>query len=262
MGEAAIATSHFAGKGPALPLPVSQEGERRFMVGLSWGEHVEDNWDIKIPHLKDENGHYDLFYFFKLPFHLFRIITLSIIRLLMPDLYRRGVSDYDTRKRGIEDAGRYDLDLLCYVFDHKMDLKCVIGPADGNYTDASKKVYHSGDHQHGSAGSSDDEQAFVETRGLPDDYAHFFFVVETDGRYSLGETPNATVRLTCSRTNTDALKKPVVIDSGKDAHGYIFCHVFRDGAEGGSGWAYRDISEYEPFNADWVKVLKHLSLRG
>lgn len=259
MGEAAIATSHFAGKGPALPLPVSEVGERRFMVGLSWGEHPpQDDWNIRIPHLRDEHGRYDVFYFFKLPFHLFRIITLSIIKLAMPSLYRRGVSDYESRKRGIVDAGRYDLDLCCYVFDAKMELKCVIGPADGNYTDASRKVYHSGDHQHGSAGTGDDEQAFVETRDLPADYAHFFFVVETDGRYSLGETPNASVRLTCSRTNTDALKKPVVVDAGKDAHGFIFCHVFRDG----DGWAYRDISEYEPFNADWVKVLKHLALRA
>lgn len=248
------AHSHFAGKGPAHPLVIAPEGDRRFLVGLSWGPTQFRKLRVHVPQLKDADGRYDVFYFFKLPFHLFRIVVLSLIRLCAPDLYRRGVAD----GRAVEDAGRYDLDLSCYVFDSHMNLKCVIGPEEGNYSDASKKVYHSGDQIHGSAGAGDDEQAFVETKNLPDDYAHFFFVVETDGRYSLNETPNASVRLACSRTNKNALQKQIAPPEGGHAHGYVFCHVFRDG----DGFAYRDISEFAEFSAGWVKTLKQISLRA
>lgn len=246
------AHSHFAGKGPAHPLQIDPAGDRRFVVGLSWGPTQFRKLRVHVPQLKDENGHYDLFYFFKLPFHLFRIFVLSLIRLGAPDLYRRGVVD----GKSVEDAGRYDLDLSCYVFDSHMNLKCVIGPEEGNYSDPSKKVYHSGDQIHGSAGTSDDEQAFVETKNLPEDYAHFFFVVETDGRYSLNETPNASVRLACSRTNKNALLKQISAPQG--AHGYVFCHVFREG----DGFAYRDISEFADFDAGWVRTLKQVALRA
>ncbi len=254
IAEHATVHSHFAGKGPAQPLLIAPEGDRRFLVGLSWGPTQFRKLRVHVPQLKDENGHYDLFYFFKLPFHLFRIVTLSLIRLGAPDLYRRGVDD----GKAVEDAGRYDLDLSCYVFDAAMNLKCVIGPEEGNYSDASKKVYHSGDQIHGSAGSSDVEQAFVETRGLPDDYMHFYFVVETDGRYSLNETPNATVRLACSRTNKSALRKTIQPPATSHAHGYVFAHVFRDG----DGWAFRDVSEFADFDAGWVKTLQQISHRG
>ena len=246
--------SHFAGKGPAQPLKIDPAGERRFVVGLSWGPTQFRKLRVHVPQLKDENGHYDVFYFFKLPFHLFRIFVLSLIRLGAPDLYRRGVDD----GKDVEDAGRYDLDLSCYVFDGHMNLKCVIGPEEGNYADASKKVYHSGDQIHGSAGASDVEQAFVETRGLPDDYVHFYFVVETDGRYSLSETPNATVRLACSRTNKNALLKTIAPPADSHAHGYVFAHVFRDG----DNWSFRDVSEFAEFNAGWIKTLKQISHRA
>lgn len=260
-GEAAIAVSHFAAKGPAQVLPVSKEGERRFFVGLSWGARDVKDTSIEIPHLRDENGHYDLFYFFKLPFHLFRIVILSLIKHLAPSLYQHGVVDYEARKKGITDPGRYDLDLSCYVFGKNLELCCVIGPEEDVYTDASKKVYHSGDDIHGSGGSGDDEQAFVETRGLPDHYQHFFFVIETDGRYSLDETPHAHVRLADSRTNKDILRVELKSGAitGQSPHGYVFCHVFRGN---GDEWLYRDISDYHGFNADWVQVLQGLIKRG
>lgn len=261
-GEPAIAVSHFAGKGPAVPLALSPEGARRFVVGLSWGPQAHRRTDIPVPRLRDENGHYDVFYFFKLPFHLFRIFVLALVRLCAPGLYRRGVTDYQSWKKGIKDAGRYDLDLSCYVFDRDMRLKCVIGPEEEVYSDPSRKVYHSGDDIHGSAGAGDDEQAFVETAELPEDYAHFFFVVETDGRYSLNETPNASVRLADSRTNKNALRHAVSPPAGSSAHGYVFCHVFREEAGEEAGWAFRDISEYVAFSTDWVKYLKQLSLRA
>jgi stress response protein SCP2 len=257
-GEPAIAASHFAGHAPAQPLVISQEGQRRFMVGLGWGAHNVRDIEIGVPQIRDENGHYDLLYIFKLPYHLFRTVTLSAIRLLMPGLYSRGVTDYEAWKRGISDAGRYDLDLSCYVFGKNMELICVVGPEEGNYHDASKKIYHSGDDQHGSTGGFDDEQAYVETNGLPEHYHHLFFVVETDGRYSLGETPNTHVRLADSRTNKNAIRKPLAPPKEGLWHGVVFCHVFRDGA----GWLYRDISEYHGFSADWVRILQGLGRRG
>lgn len=261
-GEPAIAISTFAGKGPAIPLEISQQGVRRFVVGLSWGSRKHGFVEIPVPHLRDENGHYDIFYFFKLPFHLFRILVLSFLRMCMPDFYRRGVTDFQTWKRGIKDAGRYDLDLACYVFDAGMKLQCIIGPEDEVYADESRKVYHSGDDKQGSAGGADDEQAFVETFELPENYAHFFFIVETDGRYSLNDTPNASVRLADSRSNKNALKREITPPEDSAAHGYVFCHVFRDTQESKSGWAFRDISEYVPFSTDWVKYLQQLSMRG
>ncbi len=258
--DASISVSHFASKGPSQPLVISPEGERRFVVGLSWGAREFKDMDIHVPHLRDENGHYDLFYFFKLPFHFFRILVMAVLKHAAPGLYQRGVVDYEARKRGIADGGRYDLDLSCYVFDANMNLQCVIGPEEGHYSDASKKVYHSGDDLHGSASAADDEQAFVETKALPENYEHFFFVVETDGRYSLEETPHAHVRLADSRTNKDALKKEITPEkvTGLLSHGYVFCHVFRES----TGWAFRDVSEYHGFHADWVRVLKNLSKRA
>lgn len=260
-GEPAIAVSSFAGKGPAVPLEISQQGVKRFVVGLAWGSRGHGFVEIPVPHLRDENGHYDIFYFFKLPFHLFRITVLALLRLVAPEFHRRGVTDFQTWKQGIKDAGRYDLDLSCFAFDSEMRLQCVIGPSEEVYADESRKVYHSGDDKQGSAGVGDDEQAFVETLDLSDDYAHFFFVVETDGRYSLNETPNATVRLADSRTNKNAVKHTIAPPEDSDAHGYVFCHVFRD-AGSKSGWAYRDISEYVPFSTDWVKYLQQLSMRA
>ncbi|HYD18791.1 MAG TPA: TerD family protein [Patescibacteria group bacterium] len=242
------------GLAPAQPLYISPEGERRFIVGLSWGPAQFRKLRVHVPQLRDENGHYDVFYFFKLPFHLFRIFVLSLIRLSAPDLYRRGVDD----GRKVNDAGRYDLDLSCYVFDRDMHLKCVIGPAEDTYVDPSKKLYHSGDQIHGSEGSGDDEQAFVETRGLPDEYHHFFFVVETDGRYSLCETPNIVLRLADSRTNTNALRAAVTAPAGSRAHGYVFAHVFRDG----DGFAAREIGEFAEFSAGWVKTLQGIAARA
>lgn len=260
-GEPAIAVSSFAGKGPAVPLEISQQGVKRFVVGLAWGSRKHGFAEIPVPHLRDENGHYDVFYFFKLPFHLFRITVLSFLRLVAPDFHRRGVTDFQTWKRGIKDAGRYDLDLSCFAFDGQMRLQCVIGPSEDVYADESRKVCHSGDDKHGSAGAGDDEQVFVETSGLTGEYAHFFFIVETDGRYSLNETPNASVRLADSRTNKNALKRAISPPEGSAAHGYVFCHVFRDESSP-SGWAFRDVSEYVPFSTGWVKYLQQLSMRA
>lgn len=261
MNEPAMAASHFAGKGPAQPLVVSEEGQKRFFVGLSWGAKDIRDIDIHVPQLRDDHGHYDLLYFFKLPFHLFRIFVLSIVKHAAPKLYQRGVTDYDAWKRGISDAGRYDLDLSCYVYDRQLNLQCIIGPAGEHYSDDSKKVYHTGDDQHGSAGGHDNERAFIELRGLPPQYAHFFFVVETDGRYSLNETPHVHLRLADSRTNRNMLHRELAAPDGAgDMHGYVFCHVFR--ADTGDAWEFRDIDEHKSFSVDYVKHLQRMALRA
>lgn len=231
------------------PLAISPEGQRRFVVGLSWGARDHKDIDIHVPHLKDENGHYDVFYFFKLPYHVFRIFVLSIIKFLAPGLYKRGVADW---KSGVADPGRYDLDLSCYIFDEDMNLVCLVGPSAEHYSDPLGRVYHSGDDIHGSAGTGDNEQAFVETRDLPSYYAHFFFVVETDGRYSLADTPHAKLRLADSLTNRNTLVRAIDTEQAATAHGYIFAHVLRDGND----WQYRDVDLYQPKDCDWIAALK------
>ncbi len=146
-------------------------------------------------------------------------------------------------------SSAYDLDLYCYVLGADGLVKAIVGTDDNEEIDASQKITHSGDNRSG-LGGGDDEQIFVETIGLPDDYQHLFFVVVSDSKYRLDQIPNATVRLADSRTNSDILKCSINPPADAVAYSYAFCHVFRDG----DGWKLRNMDEYGG-DTDWPTFL-------
>lgn len=217
-------------RGPAkntlTELNISQEGARRFTVGLTWGARESAN--AATPEVKGG--------FFK------KILSF-------------GGSGAGKEKGGRDaNADRFDLDLDCYIFNADMACKCVVGTeGDALLIEGSKKVYHSGDDQTGAAG----EQVCVETEGLPEDYQHFFFVVRSDCKYSLDQFNNPLIRLEDAKSSDIALENTLIPQGELDiprAYNYAFCHVFRDGGK----WFFRNIDLHMADGVEWDMTLPDL----
>jgi stress response protein SCP2 len=230
--------------GPAkgVSATLSLEGAGRLLVGLSW-EPKESGPKPKstVPALRDAQGHYDNFYLFKLPVYLLRTLFDAVFHL----------------HRAAAAPDPHDLDLFCYVFDPSMTLTHVIGPKNAELIDPSRKVYHSGENQTGKT-ASDAEQIFVETRGLPRDYHTFIFVVKSANSYTLGDIPDAAVRLADSATNTNRLQNTIAAKAMPpgNTYGYVFCSMFREG----DGWAVRNLDSFAGRAVDWNLLLPALEV--
>lgn len=235
-----MATMTGPEKGSAAALPV--DGGGRFLAGLSWTPKAgaAPKKAAGIPALRDAEGRYDSFYFFKLPYHLARV------------LFHAAAQTFRGRDRG---GDPHDLDLFCYVFDRDMRLLHVVGPKNAELIDPAKKIYHSGENQTGREGG-DAEQVFVETRGLPDAYHSMTFVVKSANSHSLADIPDATVRLADSATNTNRLLNTVAAKAMPpgNAYGYVFCSLFRDAG----GWSVRNIDSFAGRAVDWNLLLPAL----
>jgi stress response protein SCP2 len=234
-----MATVTGPAKGKAAPLPL--EGAGRILAGLSWTPKADGapSGKIPVPQLRDAEGRYDSFYFFRLPVYYARLLF-----------------------RALAGAGRrggdpHDLDLFCYVFDRDMQLLHVVGPKNAELIDPSRKIYHSGENQTGRE-KADAEQVFVETRGLPPEYHSLTFVVKSANSYSLADIPDAGVRLADSASNTDHLLNTVAAKAMPpgNAYGYVFCSVARDGA----GWTVRNIDSFAGRAVDWNLLLPALEM--
>lgn len=240
-------------KGKTAPLEISAEGGRRFFVGLSWDPRDMPRLNISVPDKPKEGGWPMVRYILLWPYHLLRVAFLSIVKLVAMDMYVRMTSKAEDIKGRDKGAPHYDLDLACLVFDADFNQLAYVGPEDAAFIDASRKIYHSGEDQAG-FGGPDDETVSVETAGLPENYRHFFFVVECDSKYSFEDIRNPFIRLADGKTNENMIETRIAPAVHLNAHGLVFCHVWREG----DGFMVRHLHEFTGDNMDWPKFLRTL----
>jgi len=238
-------------KGKAAPLEISAEGGRRFFVGLSWDPREMPRMNIGIPDKPKEGS--KLGYYLAWPYHFLRVLFLSLVKLVAMDMYIKMTSKQEDTKGRDKESPHYDLDLACLVFDADFNHLIYIGPEDAAFIDASRKIYHSGEDQAG-FGGPDDETVSVETTGLPENYHHFFFVVECDSKYSFEDIRNPFIRLADGKTNDNVIETRIAPPAHYNAHGLVFCHVWREG----DGFTVRHLHEFTGDNMNWPKFLRTL----
>lgn len=238
-------------KGKAEPLEISQGAARRFFVGLSWDPREMPRLSISVPDKPKEGEGSLAGYYLALPLHFLRILFLSVVKLVAMDKYISMTNKKEDKIGRDSDAPHYDLDLACLVFDADFNQLCYVGPENAAFIDASKKVYHSGEDQAG-FGGPDDETVSVETAGLPENYHHFFFIVECDSKYSFEEIRNPAIRIADGKTNENMIESTITPPVHYNARGLVFCHVWREG----EGFMLRNLEEYTGDNMDWPKFLR------
>lgn len=238
-------------KGKAAPLTISQDAARRFVVGLSWDPKAPPKPKALPSFPSGDPAAMAVWVLLLLP----RLVLLPFRMMFSPVIAadarakeQWGKAD-DAAGRD-KDSPHFDLDLACYVFDKDFNQLAYVGPENAAFIDASKKIYHSGEDQSG-FGGPDDETISVETLGLPENYHHFFFVVECDSKFSLEEIRNPAIRLADGKTNENAIEATLTPPAHYNAHGFAFCHVWRDG----DGFMLRNLEEYTGDNVDWPKLL-------
>lgn len=240
-----MATVSGPAKGKTQELHLSAQGRPRLLVGLSWVPKDEGpRIRAGIPPLKDAEGLYDTFYFFKLPFFLLRALVLGLVTL-----FRRHVKIK---------SDPHDLDLCCYITDRDYKVLETVGPKEGSLIEPGRKVYHSGEDQTG-RNPADAEQIFIEMRGLPAEYDQFFFAVKSANRNTLGDIPDGTIRLVDSGTNEILLQNSIAASAlpPGNSFGCVFCSVFRKG----EGWAFRNIDSFTGREVDWPLLVRALELQ-
>ncbi|MBI1214371.1 MAG: hypothetical protein GC185_00965 [Alphaproteobacteria bacterium] len=249
-----MATLKGPSKGASGDLIISPSGARRFMVGLSWDAKVPNmDVSIKAPPKPDDTGG-KIVYYLTWPFQFLRIFIVSFFKLLRLGSYSKDMvreKKTDARDPSIK---QFDLDLYCYIYDEAFQLVATVGAKEDKLMDESGKVYHTGDDQSG-YGSGDDEQLFVETADLPENYRHFFFVVKSESKYSLDEFINPAVRLCDSKTDVNVLHSTIMPDPEmKRAYNFSFCHVYREG----DLWRFQNLDTYTGDGVQWPSYLPGL----
>jgi stress response protein SCP2 len=247
-----MATVRGPQKGGEAELTISQEAENRFFVGLGWDPKDMPDTSVKFPK-KPKSGGGLLLYYLLWPIHFVRIFFVSLIKLVAVDMYTRNTSKNEDKPQRDDKSRTFDLDLGCYVFDAALQFKGYVGPEGDAFIDASKKIYHSGEDQSG-FGGPDDEAVSVETKGMPDDYQHFFFVVKSDSQYGFQDVRNPSIRLADGKLNENILESTITPPVHYNASGFVFCHVWREGA----GWRFRNLDEYTNADIDWQSFLPGL----
>ena len=239
-------------KGGKAELIISQEAENRFFVGLGWDPKDPPDTSVKLPK-KPKSGGGLFLYYLLWPIHFVRVLFVSLVKLIAMDMYTQNTTKGDD-KPGRDDKSRtFDLDLACYIFDAGFAFKGYVGPENDAFIDTSKKVYHSGEDQSG-FGGPDDEAVSVQTKDLPADYHHFFFVVKSDSQYAFQDVRNPAIRLADGKMNENLLESTIAPPVHYNASGFVFCHVFRDG----DGWGFANLDEYTGADIDWQTFLPSL----
>ncbi len=245
-------------KGKTQDIVLPADGHARLMVGLSWAPKAEGpKVDYSVPPLKDADGRYDMFYFFKLPWFLVRALALWLFSFVSPVLYRHGIGSVAGAKSRTPDP--HDLDLCCYIADRNLSIVHTVGPKESSLIDPTRKVYHSGEDQTG-RNPADAEQIFVELRGISLEYDQFFFVVKSANRNTMGDIPEGSIRLLDSGSNEMLLQNAVSAQAlpPGNSFGYVFCSLFRR-ADG--GWSFRNIDSFVGRQVDWPLLVQALVLQ-
>jgi stress response protein SCP2 len=236
-------------KGRAEQLVISDDANQRFFVGLGWDPKDPPDSAVRLPK-KPKGGAALFFYYLLSPLHFIRILFVALVKLIAVDMYTRNTSKSEDKLGRDEKSSTFDLDLCCYVLDAQMQEVCFIGPEGNAYIDPSKKVYHSGEDQSG-FGGPDDEAISVETKGLPAQYHHFFFVVKSDSKYAFQDVRNPAIRLADGKLNENVLESTLTPPAHYNASGFVFCHVWRDG----ENWSFRNLDEYTGSDIEWPSFL-------
>lgn len=255
-------TTKGPAKGAVTKLKITQEGAKRFFVGLSWNPAQRVGQKIELMKGPDKDAISKITHVLLAPFEFIRVLFGASANLAVEAAAQaKYTKDEDSKGRDVKSAA-YDLDLDCYIFDQSMKFLRLVGTEDAALVDPSKKVYHTGEDQGGSAGQ-DDEQVFVETNGLPSDYHHFYFVVKCDSKYHFAQYDSPFVRLVDSKTGDSQLECRIGPEAGnkEDRTGegkfnYVFCRVSR---EGENGWKFETIDEYVDENWDFENSLPQLA---
>lgn len=249
-----MATLKGPAQGATAVLEISEQGARRFMVGLAWDD-AAPNMDVRVGNApKDGDTAGKFVYFILWPFNFLRIFIVSFFKLMRVDRYAKDQTRSKTGDERDKTVKYFDLDLYCYVFDDNMQIAAVVGAKEDSLMDESGKVYHTGDDQTG-YGAGDDEQIFVETANLPAHYRHFLFVVKSNSKYSLDQFINPAVRLCDSKSDINALHSTIMPDPEmKTAYNYVFCHVYRDR----DLWHFQNLDTYTGDGINWMGYLPGL----
>ncbi|HNQ92300.1 MAG TPA: TerD family protein [Alphaproteobacteria bacterium] len=224
----------------AIPLSISSDGKRRLLVGLSWEP-------LTAPQLSEKEKKS----FFKTLFHKWTRTPFNR-------------SGYDRKaqrvyRKKVDETGRekeydyFDLDLICLVFDNHGNLKATIGPDPEHLINESGTVYHSGENPTGIGGIADDEQIHIHTLDVPADYAHFFFLIQSDCKFTLAEIDSPRIRIADSKTEKTLLESPLIfLENQKDATACLSFHIFRKGDD----WLAERSDRLGAFEDDWESVCK------
>lgn len=213
-------------------LDVTKQARERILVGL--------NWSPKNLTLQEKAG------------QIIRgaaDILQGSVTLVAHNLNKIGEKSDGPRREDFDP--NFDLDLCCYAYDRANNFISLVDPDAWNAIDENGKIYHSGDNMTGLSGN-DDEQIYIELKGLPDDYQNFFFIILSDCKHDLGKIPDATIRISDSFSNRDFLKAGIGRGSGSGKFACVFCRIYKkDG-----NWYAREIGEYIDFEQDWPEYLK------
>jgi len=248
------------GKGAIAELKITQEGAKRFLVGLSWNPVAQVGQKIEVMKGPDKDAISKITHVLLAPFEFIRVFLGASANLAVEAAAQAKYTKTDDAKGRDVKSSAYDLDLDCYVFGKDMKFLRLVGTEEAALIDPSKKVYHTGEDQGGMAGP-DDEVVYVETNGLPADYCHFYFVVKCDSKYHFAQYDSPTIRLADSKTDENQLEcrlGPVAGDAGdktgEGKYNYVFCRVSRSE----EGWKFETIDEYVDENWDFENGLPAL----
>ena len=221
-------------KGKSVQIALGESNKERVLIGLRWNANElskSDKVGQTLSGIKD-------------------VLTgpIMMIRANIARLHEK-YDDYETRE---EDDPNYDLDLACFAFDKSGQLHIVVDQDAWNAIDDSGKVYHTGDHETGES-SHDDEQIFIELKGLSEEVSSFFFIVTSDCAHTLGNVDTPEIRFAESKTEKDFLRVRIDQLPENDRYAYVFCKFYRDSQ---NNWHVQNISEFASFEENWPEYLK------
>lgn len=116
----------------------------------------------------------------------------------------------------------HDLDLSCFYYDAQKTPMGVVTAEPEHYSNASGRIYHSGDNVEG-VGEGDDEQISVELKDLPDSIHHLVFKASIKSGHNFNDIRDPEIRLCDGYTERCFLETPLCSD--QDA--YVFARIFR-----------------------------------
>lgn len=232
-------------KGRSQPLEISETKSNRVVVGLSWDPKQSKALDnIGKFHDPDNNMAQQAF-----------SDAYDMVQTVKHAIYMKRsqkTSDYDGQEVSFT---HYDLDLHCFAYDNNGAFLYELSPSSFQAIDESETTYHSGEDFSG-LGGYDDERVCIETKTLPDNYTHFFFVVKSDSKHSLLDIPSAELRLADSKTETNFSEVQIAPEDGDTSTAFVYAHLYKTG----DSWHMKTIGEYGHFETNWQEELKkHIS---
>ncbi|MEZ5813331.1 MAG: TerD family protein [Alphaproteobacteria bacterium] len=225
-------------KGQSEAINISKTSRDRVLIGLSWDMKKLEK--IKLP--KPQQIHIQ---------SAVEEIENVIHRYRTFKFLNRPVNEHDAPDARDSDFAHFDLDLYCYIFDDSGELVEMIGPDYTELVEDSGSAYHSGDDFSG-LGGGDDEQIYIETKNLPENYKKFLICVKSDCAFSLDEIDNPVIRIADGQSDEDFLRVAISPAANLNASAFIFAQVYHDGAD----WVVENIGEYADAGYDIGRYFK------